>query len=309
MPPRAPLIGLYAALAALAVTAAAAAPLQPDAAKNCRSCSEWNQPQKPFQLYGKSWYVGTHGLSAVLIDSGDGLVLLDGALPESAPLIAANIARLGFRLEQIRYIGVSHAHYDHVGGVAALARASGATVIASARNAQALAAGQPPADDPQAGFGVEANAFAKVDNVKVVADGETMRVGHLALTAHYTPGHTPGATSWSWPDCDGEECRDLVYADSLNAVSDDMYRFGGADGDGGIAANFRSSIARVAALPCDLLIPVHPGFADFDDKLARRAKGAKPDPFLDAGACKRYAAAALRKLDERLNEERAAPKP
>ncbi len=304
MPSRALLAGLCAAFAATA----AAAPLQPDAAKNCRSCAEWNQPQKPFLLYGKSWYVGTHGLSAVLIDSGDGLVLLDGALPESAPLIAANIRELGFRLEQIRYIAVSHAHYDHVGGVAALARASGATVIASARNAQALATGQPPADDPQADFGAEANAFAKVDKVKVVADGETVRVGHLALTAHYTPGHTPGATSWSWPDCDGEDCRDLVYADSLNAVSDDVYRFGGADGNGGIAASFRASIARVAALPCDLLVPVHPGFADFDGKLARRAKGVTPDPFIEAGACKRYAETALQKLEARLSEERAAPK-
>ncbi|HVH33530.1 MAG TPA: MBL fold metallo-hydrolase, partial [Tahibacter sp.] len=99
---RALIAGLCAAFAATA----AAAPLQPDAAKNCRSCTEWNQPQKPFLLYGKSWYVGTHGLSSVLIDSGDGLVLLDGALPESAPLIAANIAQLGFRLEQIKYIAV-----------------------------------------------------------------------------------------------------------------------------------------------------------------------------------------------------------
>ncbi|HWU51520.1 MAG TPA: MBL fold metallo-hydrolase, partial [Tahibacter sp.] len=180
------------------------------------------------------------------------------------------------------------------------------TVVASARNAQALAAGLPPKDDPQADFGADANAFPEVDEVKILADGETLRIGHLALTAHYTPGHTPGATSWSWPDCDGEDCRDLVYVDSLNAVSDDVYRFGGADGNGGIAASFRASIARVAALPCDVLIPVHPGFADFDGKLAQRAKGAKPDPFLDAGACKRYAETALKKLDERLNEERAA---
>lgn len=305
MSPRA----LLAALGAAFAVTAAAAPLQPDAAKNCRSCAEWNQPQKPFLLYGKSWYVGTHGLSSVLIDSGDGLVLLDGALPESARLIAANIEELGFRLEQIKYIAVSHAHYDHVGGVAALARASGATIVASARSAQALSAGLPPQDDPQADFGTEANAFPKVDKVKILADRETLRVGHLALTAHYTPGHTPGATSWSWPDCDGEDCRDLVYADSLNAVSDDVYRFGGADGDSGVAASFRASIARVAALPCDVLIPVHPGFADFDAKLAQRAKGAKPDPFIDTGACKGYADAALKKLDERLNEERAAPKP
>lgn len=291
--------------AALSVVSAAAAPLQPDAAKNCTSCAEWNQPQAPFVLYGKSWYVGTRGLSSVLIDSGKGLVLLDGALPESAPLIAANIERLGFRLDQIKYITVSHAHYDHVGGIAALARASGATVIASARSAKALAAGVPPKDDPQANFGDKANSFPKVKNVRRIADGDAIRLGTLVLTAHYTPGHTPGATTWSWQDCVNGQCLNLVYADSLSVVSDRVYRFGGADGRGGIADSFRTSIDRVAKLPCDVLVPLHPGFAQFDDKLARRAAGATPDPFVDRTACERYAAAARAKLDARLNVERA----
>lgn len=296
------LSGLCAALSFAAI----AAPLQPDTPKNCRSCTEWNQPHAPFVLHGKSWFVGTSGLSSVLVDSGEGLVLLDGALAESAPLIAANIEKLGFRLEQIKYIAVSHAHYDHVGGVAALARASGATVIASARSADALAAGVPPKDDPQADFGDKANGFPKVDKVRRVADGETVRLGKLALTAHYTPGHTPGATSWSWQDCNDGDCVNLVYADSLNAVSDDVYRYGGADGNGGIAASFRASIDRVAKLPCDVLVPVHPGFAQFDEKLAQRAQGAKPDPFIDATACRRYADAAREKFDARLKEERAS---
>jgi len=296
------LSGLCAALS----VAATAAPLQPDPAKNCKACAEWNQPHAPFVLHGKSWFVGTAGLSSVLIDSGDGLVLLDGGLPESAPLIAANIEKLGFRLDQIHYIAVSHAHYDHVGGVAALARASGATVIASVRSAEALSAGLPPRDDPQADFGDKANSFPKVDNVRSLADRETVRLGKLTLTAHYTPGHTPGATTWTWQDCSAGDCVNLVYADSLNAVSDDVYRFSGADGNGGIAASFRASIERVGTLPCDILVPVHPGFAQFDDKLAKRAQGAKPDPFIDATACKRYAASAKEKLDARLGEERAA---
>ncbi|MBL8300981.1 MAG: subclass B3 metallo-beta-lactamase [Rhodanobacteraceae bacterium] len=296
---------LFGLGAAFSFVTASAAPLTPDAAKNCSACAEWNQPQAPFVLYGKSWYVGTQGLSAVLIDSGAGLVLLDGALAESAPLIAANIQKLGYQLDQIKYIAVSHAHYDHVGGVAALARASGATVIASARNAQALAAGTTAKDDPQAGFGDKENSFPKVKNAKIIADGETLRLGRLALTAHYTPGHTPGATSWSWQDCVDGECLNLVYADSLNAVSDDNYRFGGTDGAGGIAAAFRASIARVAALPCDLVVPVHPGFAQLEEKLAQRAQGVKPDPLIDRGACERYAAAAGEKLEARLLRERS----
>jgi metallo-beta-lactamase class B len=301
MPSRLLSIALGTALS----TAALAAPLQPDPAKSCNQCAGWNQPHSPFVLHGKSWFVGTSGLSSVLVDSGEGLVLLDGALPESAPLIAANIETLGFRLDQIKYIAVSHAHYDHVGGVAALARASGATVIASARSAEALAAGLPPKDDPQADFGEKANGFPKVDKVRVVADGEIVRLGKLALTAHYTPGHTPGATSWSWKDCNDGDCVNLVYADSLNAVSDDVYRFSGADGNSGIAASFRTSIARVGELPCDILVPVHPGFAQFDQKLAQRKEGVKPDPFIDVSACKRYADAAREKLDARLAEERA----
>lgn len=298
---------LFALCAALSIATVSAAPLQPDAPKNCRQCTEWNQPQAPFVLYGRSWYVGTKGLSAVLIDSGEGLVLLDGALAESAPLIAANIQKLGFRLEQIKYIGVSHAHFDHVGGVAALARASGAQVIASARNAEVLAAGTAPQDDPQAAFGDKANGFPKVDKVKILRDGETLRLGRLALTLHYTPGHAPGASSWSWQDCEGEQCLELVYADSLNAVSDEVYRFGGADGNGGIAASFQRSIDSVARLPCDILVAVHPGQAQLDDKLARRAAGAKPDPFIDSTACRRYAEAAREKLAARLQQERAAP--
>ncbi|GMV31285.1 MAG: hypothetical protein AMXMBFR59_34100 [Rhodanobacteraceae bacterium] len=298
-------LSLSGLCAALSVASAGAAPLQPDPAKNCSACKEWNQPQAPFVLHGRSWFVGTRGLSAVLIDSGDGLVLLDGALPESAPLIAKNIEQLGFRLDQIRYIAVSHAHFDHVGGVAALARASGATVIASPRSAEALMAGVPPADDPQAGFGDAANGFPQVADVRRVADGETLRLGTLALTAHHTPGHTPGATSWSWQDCTGAACVNLVYADSLNAVSDDTYRFGGADGQDGIAASFGASIARVGKMPCDILVPVHPGFAQFEDKLARRANGEKPDPFLDREACAHYAQSAREKLETRLQQERS----
>lgn len=298
---------LTALCAALSIATVSAAPLQPDAPKDCRQCKEWNQPQAPFALYGRSWYVGTKGLSAVLIDSGEGLVLLDGALAESAPLIAANIEKLGFRLEQIKYIAVSHAHFDHVGGVAALARASGATVLASARNAETLATGTVSQDDPQAGYGAKSHSFAKVDNAKIMADGDSLRLGRLKLTLHYTPGHAPGASSWSWQDCEGEECLNLVYADSLNAVSDEVYRFGGADGSGGIAAGFQRSIDTVARLPCDVLVPVHPGFIGFEDKLARRAAGAKPDPFIDSTACRRYAEAAREKLAARLQQERAAP--
>src|SRR4051794_10167716 len=172
-------------------------PLNADPAKKCESCAAWNAVQEPFRVFGNTYYVGVAGLSSVLVASDKGLILLDGALPQSAPLIDASIRKLGFRTEDVRLIVNSHAHYDHAGGIAALQRASGAIVAASASGARAIESGQTPADDPQHAFGNEANRFPAVKRVKVVADGETLRVGDLAVTAHLTPGHTSGSTTWT----------------------------------------------------------------------------------------------------------------
>src|SRR5690606_32219227 len=98
----------------------------------CASCEEWNRPQEPFRIFGNTYYVGAAGVSAVLVTSDEGHVLLDGGLSQTAPLIDANIRALGFRTEDVRLITVSHEHYDHVGGIAALQRASGAEVVAGA---------------------------------------------------------------------------------------------------------------------------------------------------------------------------------
>ena len=100
----------------------------PDPAKECAQCAAWNVPQQPFRIFGNTYYVGTAELSAILVAGDDGLVLLDGALPQSAALIAANIEALGFELADVRLIVNSHTHFDHAGGIAALQRASGAAV-------------------------------------------------------------------------------------------------------------------------------------------------------------------------------------
>lgn len=120
----------------IASTAALAAPegkhFRADAPMTCAACDEWNAPHEPFRVFGNTYYVGVAGLSAVLIASEDGLILLDAGLPQSAPLIDASIRKLGLRTEDIRLIVNSHAHFDHAGGIAALQRASGARVAASA---------------------------------------------------------------------------------------------------------------------------------------------------------------------------------
>jgi metallo-beta-lactamase class B len=278
------------AAAALFVLAQSPAALRPDPPHKCFDCDAWNRPYEPFRVVGNTYYVGVHGISAVLITNGGGSILLDGGLPQSAPIIDANIRKLGFKTEDIRLIVNSHAHYDHAGGIAALQRVSGAAVAASAAGKRALEQGEPTKEDPQYGFGREANAFPALKNVRAVADGETLRIGDLAITAHLTPGHTSGATTWTWRACDGPRCSDVVYADSLNAVSSDGFRFTGGDGAPSLIGTFRASIAKVAALPCDVMISVHPSF----------------DAFLNRNACKAYAKGASARLDARIAEEAKA---
>jgi len=299
--------GVMFVLSCAAVAGAQGPPaFKADPPMKCDPCDEWNKPQEPFRVFGNTYFVGTTGLGAVLVASDKGHVLLDGGLPQSAPLIDASIRKLGFRTEDVRLIVNSHAHYDHAGGIAALQRASGAIVAASASGARAIEKGGAPADDPQYGFGEEANRFPRATNVRVVADGETVKVGDLAVSAHLTPGHTPGSTTWTWRSCEGARCLDVVYADSLNAVSAPGFRFTGDATRPSLEPSFRKSIATVGGLPCDILLAVHPSFADMAGKLRRRQEQPASDPFIDRAGCRAYAEGAAKRLDVRVAEERKA---
>lgn len=284
-----------------AVVAATPADLTPI---DCRACADWNVARAPFALHGKSWFVGTEGLSAVLIDSGDGLLLIDGALPQSAPLIAANIKALGFRVTDVKWILNSHPHYDHAGGIAALQRMSGAKVASTARGAEALRLGNTPHNDPQVGFGPHANAFPPVADVTELADGARLVLGDVTLVLHATPGHTPGGATWTWSSCVAGDCRHLVYADSITAVSAPGFRF---SDDPARVAEFRATLDRVGALDCDLAISAHPGPTQLFEKAAAREAG-RPEPaFFDAQSCRDYAAFGRDWLDKRLAEEVTKP--
>jgi metallo-beta-lactamase class B len=276
-----------------------------DSAIACPPCDDWNGKREPFKVFGNTYYIGVAGLSSVLIVSSDGLVVLDGGLPQSAPLIDASIRRLGFRTEDVKLIVNSHAHFDHAGGIAALQSLSGARVAASAQGAWALEHGYPTEDDPQYRSGSDPKMrFPRVSRVEVVSDGQALTVGDVTITAHMTPGHTPGSTTWTWHSCEGARCLNIVYADSLNPVSDDGFRFTGDATRATLIPAFRRSIEAVERLPCDVLIPVHPGFSGLDEKLAARARGVTPDPFIDASACRAYAADASQKLTKRIAEEK-----
>jgi len=273
--------------------------------------AKWNHAQPATRIYGNTYYVGVTGLSSILIDTGGGLILLDGDLPQSTPLIEANIAQLGFRVGDVKYILNSHAHFDHAGGIAALARDSGAQVVASPSGAAGLRAGHAVPDDPQAGYAAAARSdpaiFPKVTSkIREVRDGETLRLGRISVTAHFTPGHTPGGTTWTWNDCEEKRCLSIVYADSLNAIAAPGFHFLGDATHADLTASFRKSIHSVAALQCDILLTVHPDLAGLPQKLAQLRAGAATNPFVDANACRDYARDAEALLDARIIEEHKA---
>lgn len=250
----------------------------------------WLAPRPPVRMIGNSYLVGFGGLSVALIDTGKGLILIDGALPQGAPAILANVRALGFDPRDIKYILSTEPHFDHAGGIAALARDTGATVVASDRGAQGLRMGRLAQDDPQLGYD---GRFPAVAKVRVIRDREVLRLGRTAVTALATPGHTPGSMSWSWRSCEGGQCKTLVFASSLNPVSADGYRYTSAPGRV-VVASFRRSHDVMRTIPCDILVSAH---ADQNGATER---------FLTApGACRRYAEASERALTKRLQEESA----
>jgi len=270
-------------------------------ATSCAQCAEWNKAQAPLRIFGNAYYVGPRGLSSVLITSSGGHVLIDGDLPESAPLIADNIRSLGFRLEDVKLIVNSHVHSDHAGGIAELQRRTGARVMASEWSAEVLKKGGVGKGDPQ--FGA-LRPIAAVKNVSTFHDGEVIHVGDIEITPHLTPGHTPGGTSWTWKACEGTECHDMVYADSLNPVSASGFRFSRSSVYPDAVKDFEKSFVFFEAVPCDLLITAHPEASNLWERLAQRDKGVQPDPIVDTGACRAYAASGREKLRQRLASEK-----
>ena len=190
-------------------------------------------------------------------------------------------------------------HYDHVGGMRSMQRFTRATVLASSETARALGLGHPVPEDPQFEADASQNFPAFTDGVRAVKDGEVTRLGATAITAHYTPGHTPGATTWTWQSCEGARCLNMVYVDSLTAVANDTFRYTGGNGRPSIVDGFRASLRKVGGAAVRCGDSTHPSATGMDDKLARRTKaglapGAPGDPFVDAGACKALAEVSMK---------------
>lgn len=265
-------------------------------AQACAGRDGWSDAAPPAHIFGNVYYVGTCGITVLLITSPRGHVLIDGATAEAVPSILANIRAVGADPRDVRWIIGSHEHIDHMGGFAALKAATGADIIVSAAAAAVLTSGQTDAADPQSGI-IDTMAPVAV-STQPVEDGQPWQFNdYLRLTPVLTPGHTSGGTSWTWISCERRTCRSFAYVDSMTAVSRDDYRF--SDHPERVAP-FRATFARVAQLPCDILITPHPGFSD----LFTRLSGAQP--LVDPAACQSLADAMRARLDSRLARERGA---
>jgi metallo-beta-lactamase class B len=174
------------------------------------------------------------------------------------------------------------------GGIAALARDTGATIIASPRGAEGLRTGRHAFDDPQRGYG---GSWPAVGKVRTIRGGQTLELGKATVTALATPGHTMGSMSWRWLACEQRSCKAIVFASSLNPVSADDYRYT-VRSSHSIVAGFRTSYTRISQTRCDILISAHPDYAGSARYNNRQ------------GACRAYVERSRKGLDERIDLER-----
>ncbi|MBS0255397.1 MAG: subclass B3 metallo-beta-lactamase [Proteobacteria bacterium] len=288
-----------AVLAALGLLGTAPAPAAPPtgASRNIRAAcgarEGWSDPAPPAHIHGRSWYVGTCGITVVLIKTSAGLILIDSGPAEAAPQVLANVRALGFDPRRIRWILSTHEHFDHAGGIATLQRATGAKLATGPHAAGALRSGRPYPDDPQAER-LQAYLMAPARVGRVLGDGGSLTLGDTTVTAHATPTHSPGSTSWTWTSCESGQCLTIAYADSLSTISSDGYRF--RDHPERVAAA-RAGMRSVERLDCDILLTPHPSSSDLLERLSGQRPLAAPRQ------CVAYAAGASKDLAERLAAE------
>lgn len=209
------------------------------------------QPVEPRQIADHTWRIGTEGIHALLVKTNAGAVLIDGGMPQAADLLLAQMRALGVEPGDLKLILHSQAHGDHVGPLAAVKRATGATLVSNAESAVLLAAGG--SDDIHFGDDI---LYPPAHADRIVHDGEAVELGGLRLTVHFMPGHTPGSMAWTWTDQrEGRPLR-IAYVDSLSTPG---YRLVDNPRLPRLVDDFRHSFDVVRALPCDLLLTPHVG--------------------------------------------------
>ncbi|WP_417621065.1 subclass B3 metallo-beta-lactamase [Parasphingorhabdus sp.] len=241
-----------------------------------QSFPTWYAAVAPFRVIGSGkngiYYVGTEGLAIYFIPTDAGHIVIDGGMPGQGQYVADAIRRLGFDPADVKILLNSHAHLDHSGGLAELKRMTGAQLIASEGDRSAL----------EGGFylGSEDDSAMNAPPVKVdrtIADGETVTLGKVTLTAHITPGHSRGCTTWTMPVLqDGKSYEALMFCSATVAAN----RLIGPPQYEGIVADYRKTFAMTKDWKPDIFLTNHPEFSGLMEKRARQQAG-DPLAFVD----------------------------
>jgi metallo-beta-lactamase class B len=257
------IIGCGVALAAMGVSAQAANP------------PAWTTPTAPYKIGENLYYVGSAGLSAFLITTPKGHILIDSGLPGSAKAIERSVTTLGFKPADVKILLNTHAHFDHTGGLAELKADTGATLIASAADREALETGKYIGSEEVADYD-----FPPVKVDKLVKDGGAVSLGGTTLTAHLTPGHTAGCTTWTFPvKIDGAVHQAVVFC-SISVAANRLVSKTRGPQYPGIVEDYRRGFAKLKAIKADVFLAPHTAQFGAEAKVARMGAGG-PSPFID----------------------------
>jgi metallo-beta-lactamase class B len=261
----------------------------------------WTEPFPPFRIAGNLYYVGSEDLAAYLIVTPDGDILINTNLPESAEQIQGSVEKLGFHMKDIKVLLISHAHFDHAGGSAALLKMTGATYEVMDDDVPVVESGG-AADfdvgkDPKDQF-----PLVKVD--RVLHDGDTVSLGGTVLTAHKTAGHTRGYTTWTMPLQVNGTSADAVVVCSVTVLS--TYKLAGNESYPGIARDYRHTFQTLRALPCDIFLASHSSAFGLQEKYARLGRDG-PNPFVDPQGCKQFVAESQADFEAILKKQQNGP--
>ena len=266
-----------------------------------RTVRSLNRPAEPFRIIGNINYVGPSGVSSFLITTPDGHILIDSGFEETVPLIRDGVVKLGFHFEDIKLILSSHAHFDHVGGHARMKELTGASIVMSAADADLLAHGG-KGDVLPLGDALASYPPARAD--RIVGDGEKVVLGGVTLTAHLTPGHTKGCTTWTMSVTEDGTTYNVVFYGSTTLLPG--VRLVGNSTYPAIADDFAASFRALKALPCDVFLAPHGAMFGLEEKARRLKGGERPNPFIDPGGYRAFVERSERIFLDRWRREREA---
>lgn len=259
----------------------------------------WNQPVEPFKIAGNVYYVGANEITSYLITTPKGHIVIDGGFKETVPLITANILKLGFKVEDVKYLLNTQAHYDHAAGLADLKKLTGSKMLASVEDAKLLARGGK--DDPNFG---DDYLFDPVVADKTFSDGWKLKLGGTTMTANITAGHTKGCTTWTTTVKDGGKDLNVIFVCSTTAPG---YKLVGNEKYPNIVQDFENTFRRMRTMKVDIFLSAHASQFGMEEKLSALRTGAKSNPFVDPTGYAEFLTATEKAFRDRLASQSAKP--